>query len=310
MEHFPNIRTFVLVVQAGSFSAVARKKNMTPSAIARQVTALEESLGTRLISRTTRSMELTEAGRIYFERALSLVHDYDDMNHNVANLAAAPRGLLRVSASVSLGTTRLAPALPDFLAEYPEVQVQLLLSDRVLDLVDDNVDVALRIARGLPDSNLVGRKLFRYQRVICASPGYLAASAALNTPADLARHQCLAFHAGGEYAHDHTAGRIWSLQRNGKVQTVRVSGPMESNNLTALVAAAVRGLGLVAAPRWMVDAHLASGALTNVLSDYEIDPSNEQTWVYSVYRSDRFLSPKVRAFVEFVGSAAWATGTH
>ena len=310
MELYANIRTFVLAVQTGSFSAAARKKNMTPSAIARQIAALEEGLGARLLVRTTRSMELTEAGKIYFERALTLVHDYDDMNHNVSNLEATPRGLLRVSASVSLGTTRLAAALPEFLAKFPDVNVQLLVSDRVVDLIDDNVDVALRIARELPDSNLIGRKLFRYQRVICASPQYLDATAPIKTPGDVAKHKCLAFHAGGEFTCDHPAGRSWNLRRRNKTVTVPISGPMEANSLTALVTAAINGLGLVSAPRWMVEEHLDAGTLRAVLTEYEVDPGSEETWVYAVFRSDRFLAARTRAFIDFVadrfaGMAPW-----
>lgn len=300
MEHFANIRMFVLAVQTGSFSAAARKRNVTPSSIARQVAALEEHLGVRLLNRTTRSMELTESGRVYFERALGLVRDYDEMNHEVANLEATPRGLLRVSASVSLGTTRLATVLPEYLARYPGINVQLVLSDRVVDLVEDNVDVALRIARTLPDSNLIGRKLFRYQRVICGSPRYLEALSTPACPEDLINHECLTFHAGGELAYAQSNGVAWTFRRAEEVETVTVGGRMESNNLAALIVAALNGAGLLLVPRWMVEGHLACGALTPVLSDYVVDPTNSEIWVHAVYGSNRFISPKVRTFIDFI----------
>lgn len=300
MDHFASVRMFVASVQTGSFSAAARKTNTTPSSITRQVAALEDRLGVRLLNRTTRSMELTEAGRVYYERAVHLVREYDEMNHEVANLVATPRGLLRVSASFSLGVTRVAAVLPEFLNAYPEVKVELVLSDGVVDLVDDKVDVALRISQNLPDSNLIARKLFRYQRVICASPDYLRTFSTPTSPRDLARHECLTFHAGGGIDFGRSGDKVWNFRRGSKVETVSVDGRIDSNSLPALIAAALNGFGLFLAPRWMVDEYLNRGDLEVVLGEYEVEPTDKETWVYAIYASNRFLSPKVRTFIDFI----------
>ena len=301
-DYFSNIRAFVGVVQSGSFSAAARMANATPSSITRQIASLEERLGVRLLNRTTRSMDLTDAGHTYYERALSLVREYDEMNQEVTDLEATPRGRLRVSASFSLGATRLASILPDFLSAYPEVSVDLVLSDRFVDLIDDKVDVALRISKSLPDSSLIARKLFRYQRIICASPAYLRQFSNPQTPQELAQHECLTFHAGGRFDISDPGGKVWTLRRDNKVEAVSVDGRIDSNSLTALIGAAMRGFGLFLAPRWVVEEYLNRGELEIVLADYEVDPSENETWVYAVYASNRFLSPKVRAFIDFIAS--------
>lgn len=300
MDFFSNVRVFVGVVQSGNFSTAARMTNTTPSAVTRQVAALEDRLGVRLLNRTTRSMELTEAGQIYFQRALSVVRDYDDMNREMADLEAVPRGLLRVSASFSLGATRLAAILPAFLGVYPEVRVELALSDRIVDLVEDKVDIALRISRQLPDSNLIARRLFRYERVICASPRYLADFPPPARPQDLSAHECLTFLAGGSIDFGKPGGRHWRLRKEDKEDVVPVSGRLDSNSLNALIGAALNGFGLFLAPRWLVQDHLSRGELEVVLSDYEVDPNDQETWVYAVYASNRFLSPKVRVFVDYL----------
>ena len=300
LDHFSNIRVFIGVVQSGSFSAAARMSNTTPSSITRQIASLEERLGVRLLNRTTRSMDLTDAGRTYYERALNLVREYEEMNQEVADLEATPRGLLRVSASFSLGATRLASILPEFLSTYPEVKVELALSDRIVDLVEDRVDVAIRISQSLPDSNLIARKLFRYQRIICASPTYLREFSVPQSPQELSQHECLTFHAGGGFDFSRPGGKVWNLRKDNKVETVSVDGRIDSNSLTALIAAALKGFGLFLTPRWVVEEYLSRGELEIVLGDYEVNPSERETWVYAVYASNRFLSPKVRAFIDFI----------
>ncbi len=300
MDYFSNVRVFVGVVQSGSFSATARKTNTTPSSVTRQVAALEEQLGVRLLNRTTRSMELTEAGQTYYQRALNVVREYDEMNREIADLEATPRGLLRVSASFSLGTTRLAAVIPEFLSMYPEVRVELALSDRIVDLIEDKVDVALRITGQLPDSSLIARKLFRYERVICASPKYLANFPPPKAPQDLSKHECLTFLAGGGDDLGRSGGRVWKLRNKNREELVPVHGRLDSNSLTALIGAALNGFGLFLAPWWLVQEHLRRGDLEVVLADYEVDPNDRETWVYAVFASNRFMSPKVRVFVDYL----------
>lgn len=302
MDQFAAVRLFTDVVEAGNFSAAARRLGLTPSAIARQVAALEEHLGTRLLNRTTRRMELTEAGRVYHARALRLVRDFDALNRDVTEMEATPRGLLRVSASHGLGGTLIAAQMPAFIAAHPEVRVELVLDDRVVDLLEERIDLALRIATRLPDSSLIARRLFRYRRVICASPAYLAAHGTPQHPEELSGHECLTFLAEGRHDLWGADGRIWHLRGHGREVAVPVSGRLDSNSRMALIEVALNGLGLILAPGWQVAGHLASGALRTVLEDYEVDPHADESHVYAVYATNRHLSPRVRAFVDFIAT--------
>src|SRR5581483_1107867 len=192
MDRLGALQAFVQVAETGSFSEAARRLRSSKSAISRQVSGLETELGARLLHRTTRSLTLTEAGRGYFERAARILADLDDADRSVSTLQAAPRGKLRVNAPMSFGFLHLAPALPDFLARYAEVEVDVIMNDRFVDLVDEGFDVAVRIGH-LEDSSLVARKLAPVRRVVCASPAYLAARGTPTSPEELKAHDCLCY---------------------------------------------------------------------------------------------------------------------
>jgi len=289
MDRLAAIEAFVRVAEAQSFSEAARRLRVSKSAVSRLVGALETELGARLFQRTTRSLTLTEAGRGYFESVSRILADLADADLAVNQLQSAPRGRLRLSAPMSFGFLHLAPALPDFLALYPEVAVDLSMSDRFVDLVDEGFELAVRIG-AMEDSSLIARKLAPMRRVICASPEYLQARGAPSTPDDLRGHECL-------FNSNIAASQEWRfVSREGKPWPVEVKGRLSANNGDALRIAALRGLGIVNLPTFIVGGDLQAGALATILEDYV----TQNMALSAVYPQSRHLSPKVRALVDFL----------
>jgi DNA-binding transcriptional LysR family regulator len=288
MDRLAAMEAFVRVAEARSFSEAARRLGQSKSVVSRQVAALEEELGARLLTRTTRSLALTEAGRTYFERAARILADVDEADASVSLLAGAPRGRLRVNAPMSFGFLHLAPQLPLFMERYPEVEVDMAMNDRMVDLVEEGFDVAVRITGRLPDSSLVARKLAPVRMAIVASPDYLARRGEPASPEELAGHDCLL------YTSDQ-----WQLTGlDGKPRPVHVRGRLRANNGDALRAAALAGLGLALLPTFIVGRDLQDGTLVPVLCNHI--PC--QSTLYAVYPEVRQLSPKVRAFVDFLAA--------
>jgi DNA-binding transcriptional LysR family regulator len=289
MDRLRTIEAFVRVAESGSFSEAARRLRSSKSAVSRQVATLEAELDARLFHRTTRSLTLTEAGRSYFERATRILADLEEANLSVSQLQAAPRGRLRVNAPMSFGFLHLAPAIPDFLSRYPQIEVDMIMNDRFVDLVDEGFDVAVRIGR-LEDSSLVARKLAPIRRAVCASSTYLNARGVPHSPDDLTAHECLCYSnvaVANEWRFTAQDGRLWPVQ---------VKGRLSTNNGDALVAAALKGLGLVNQPTFIVGHHLQAGTLIAVLDEFV----HQDMAVSAVYPHSRHLSPKVRAFVDFL----------
>ena len=289
MDRLAAMEAFVRVAETQSFSEAARRLRASKSAISRQVAALEADLGARLFHRTTRSLTLTEAGHGYYQQVSRILADLDEANLSVSRLQAAPRGRLRVNAPMSFGFLHLAPAIPDFLARYPEVEVDMTMNDRYVDLVDEGFDVAVRIAR-LDDSSLVARKLAPIRRVICASPAYLALHGVPACPDDLKSHECLS------YSNVLPVGEWRFVAPDGRPWPVEVHGRLNANNGDALRVAALAGLGLVNQPTFIVGGDLQAGALVSVLTEF----IPEDSALHAVYPHSRHLSPKVRAFVDFL----------
>jgi len=289
MDRLAAIEAFVRVAECGSFSQAAQRLHASKSVVSRQVGALEADLGVRLLHRTTRALTLTEAGRSYFERASRILADLEEANASVGHLQAMPRGRLRVNAPMSFGFLHLAPAVPDFLGRYPDVEVEMTMNDRYVDLVEEGFDVAVRIGN-LDDSSLVARRLAPSRRVVCAAPDYLARHGAPASPDDLKHHECLCYSNVGlpQAWRFHTAdGRPWLVDVNGR---------LHANNGDALRAAALKGLGCAILPTFIVGGDLQSGALVAVLESFVPQDSA----VHAVYPHSRHLSPKVRAFVDFL----------
>lgn len=303
------MRVFARVVETGSFSAAGRDLGVAPSSVSRSVADLEAALGARLFQRTTRKLSLTEAGRLYHDRAARILLDVEEARLAVGQLTDAPSGLLRISLPASLASRHLIPALAAFQARYPAVKAAVAVTDRLSDLVDEGFDLALRIGT-LEESSLVARKLGAARRVLCASPAYLAGHGLPESPNDLAGHSCILLRS-------HPGASAWTFKPRGGPKEertlVRVSGTLIADDGPALVAAAVAGLGLALVPRWLAGAELARGELRAVLTDHASDPA--ETPLYAVYPSQPHLPPKVRAFIDFLverfrGEAEWAGIPH
>lgn len=275
---------FTRVVQAGSFTAAARLLKMPKSSVSRKVSDLEERIGARLLHRTTRKLGLTDAGRIYFERAAPIVSDIEQVDQAVAELQATPRGLLRVTAPLSFEL--LGPMVASFLERNPDVQIDLVCTDRVVNLVEEGFDVAVR-AGHLADSTLIARRLGVLRSVLVAAPSYLKRHPRLKSPTDLEKHPCITF------------GSIptptsWTLHFGEKKVEVRISARMSTNDMELMRDAARAGIGIALLGEHFCAADFRKGRLKRVLADW----CSEETPVHAVYPTARHLSPKVAAFVE------------
>jgi DNA-binding transcriptional LysR family regulator len=289
MDRLANMEAFVRVAETKSFSEAARRLRSSKSLISRQVAALEAELGVRLFHRTTRSLSLTDEGRGYHAQVTRILGEIEEANLSVSQSQAAPRGRLRVSAPMSFGILHLAPAIRDFLTRYPEVELDLSLNDRFVDVVDEGFDLAIRIGR-LPDSSLVARRLARHRMILCASPDYLKQHGAPNDPDDLKRHQCLCYSTN-------SLAPEWHFQaKDGKPWPVPIAGRLHANNGDVLRTATLQGLGITYLPSFIVGADVQASALVSLLSEFV--PTDAA--IHAVYPHTRHLSPKVRAFIDFL----------
>jgi DNA-binding transcriptional LysR family regulator len=287
---------FARAVELGSFSAAGEALRMSSQLVGKHVQGLEHHLGVRLLNRTTRRQHLTEVGANYYERVKVILAEVDAAEGLAAETRAVPRGRLRINASVSFGVHALAPRLPEYLAANPEVTVDLSLSNRYVDTIDEGFDAVFRIGE-LSDSSLVARALAPYQLVLCAAPAYLDAHAPIATPHDLSTHECLGF--------SHTELRThWTFDGPGGSVTVPVSGRLMTNSGEALLSAARAGMGVMLQPLELVRPDLESGRLVRVLPQYAT-PTRP---MHILYVADRRLTPKLRSFIDFAVVAFGAQG--
>ena len=289
MEDLSAMAVFARVVEMESFSGAARALGLSKSAVSKRVGRLEDRMGLRLLNRTTRRLSLTEAGAAFYQGCRRVVAEAEAAERAVTRLASAPRGRLKVNAPMSFGVRHLAPALPDFMARYPELNVDLTLNDRVVDLVEEGFDLAIRIAP-LAESSLIARRLAPNRLVLCAAPSYLAAHGAPRAVEDLKDHACLL------YSYQ-TAGDAWRLCGPGGERRLAVTGRLRINNGDALLAAALGGLGVALLPCFICGQDLRAGRLIQVLPAWS-GPAD--TAIAAVYPASRNLSPKVRVFVDFL----------
>jgi len=292
MDRFGDLDVFAHVVTARSMSAAGRQLNLSPAVISKRIRRLEERLGVRLIQRTTRQLALTEAGQGFYERVVSILSSIEEAESWVASGAGQARGTLRVSAPTSFGRLHIAPHLKRFLDANPLVTVDLVLSDAFVDVVGEGFDLAIRIA-DLQDSSLVAKRLAPNHRVLCATPGYLAAYGSPGDINELSRHTLIAHNA------DH-----WRLDGPEGPVSVRVNGPLRTNSSEVVREALLAGVGIALRSTWDVGPELKSGALQRVLPAYAV---GSRVAVYAVYPSRRHLEQKVRAFVDYLGELYGAT---
>lgn len=290
MEHLSDIAVFVHVVKTGSFTAAADALGLSQGAVSKSVGRLEERFGTRLLNRSTRKLSLTETGSRLYERGKRALVELEEAEAEVASLQMEPRGILRVSAPTAFGALYLAPLLPEFLEHHPALTFDLQLDDRETDIVAEGFDCAIRI-RALGDSTLVAKKLAPCRQVICAAPEYLRRHGTPKTPEDLKRHPVLI------YTYRDGLGE-WTLRGpDGKTTKIETSARLSSNSGFALTQAAINGFGIVVPPKFYIAKDLDEGKLVAILDDYTVLPSLN---IYVVYPERRYLSPKVRAFVDFL----------
>lgn len=298
MDLLDSMKVYVLTVDKGSLSAAAEVCGMSATMAGNHVRALEQRLGMQLMHRTTRRQQVTTFGADYYARCKEILRLVAETDAQAHTMRLAPAGLLRVSAPVTFGTEALAPVLFDYLARYPDVDIELDISDRVVDLMDGGCEAAIRIGQLPPDSSLVARALAPYRLMLCASPDYLARRGTPATPADLAHHDCLSFGAASIVQ--------WRFERDRDVCQVPVHGRVKINNGQALRSAALQGLGIVLQPTILLEADMRAGRLVRLFPDYEL-PGRP---MHVVYLPDRYRSPKLRSFIDFVlerfGDAAGA----
>jgi DNA-binding transcriptional LysR family regulator len=287
MDKLSAMATFVRAVDAGSLSAAARSLPSSLTSVSRQISALEQHFGTRLLLRTTRQLGLTDEGRILYERAKAIISEVREIEAALSHGRHQPSGRIRVASPSLMGRLVIAPLLAEFLRRYPALSVDLLLVDRVVDMVEEDIHLAIRVGR-LRDSQLVARKLADLRMIVCASPAYLARRGTPETPGDLARHDCLVFS-------DAPGSAEWRFTEDGKTgRKIRISGRLWMNSLDALAAAAKEGAGVVRVPSWQADADLAAGHLVRLLADYEPAPVP----FHRMFQPSRLASPKIRAFAD------------
>src|SRR6478735_1899352 len=289
MDRFQALTAFARVVEAGSFAGAAERLDVSVSSVSRLVADLEAHLDARLLNRTTRRLSLTESGQAFFERCVQLLADLEEAEVAVSSASVVPRGTLRLTCSAIFGARHLAAAIAAFSARHPQMRFDVELSERVVDIVEEGFDLAVRVG-ATGSQNLVGRLIGTTRIVCCAAPSYLARHGEPKEPEDLARHVCLTY----EYS---PARNVWTFRDSeGRERQVRIAGSLHANNGHFNEALAAEGVGIAREPDFIVGPDVRAGRLTPILRGFEPPPLN----IYVVYPSRRHLSAKVRAFADFL----------
>ncbi|VVE74323.1 LysR family transcriptional regulator [Pandoraea sputorum] len=291
IDGFSDLRFFATLMKEGSMAAAAQQMGITPPAVSRRLAQLEHRLGVRLLHRTTRRISLTPEGDMYLQDGARILGELEALEHAVTGAQSSPRGLLRLAATLGFGRTHIAPALSAFAREYPEVEVQLHLTDRPVNLVEQGFDAAIRFG-DLPDSRLTARQLMANARVLCASPAYLNASGEPAQPSDLAAHQCIVIRES-----DETYG-TWHFRQADRQETVKVRGMLSTNDGAAATTWALNGHGMLIRSMWDIRPYLASGQLRTVMTDWTLPAAD----IKLVYPTKSHLSAKTRALADFLVS--------
>lgn len=284
-----DLEFFSTLAKGGSLSAAAREFDVTPSAVSKWLSQLEQRLGVRLINRTTRRISLTSEGEFFLAEGRRILAEINDLEQTIASTRAAPKGLLKVNATLGFGRSYIAPALSKFARQYPDLEVQLLLTDRPMNLAEESIDVGIRFGEP-PDARVVARKIARNRRRIFAAPAYLKKHGRPQSPNDLAHHNCLILRQ------DDTAYGLWRFSKGRESQTVKVRGGMSSNDGEVVLNWAIDGHGILMRAEWDAARYLRSGRLEVVLDEFEL-PSAD---IYAIYSHKQNLAAKIRVFVDFL----------
>ena len=290
MDTLTSMKVFATVVEAGSFAAAADRLDLSRAMTSKHMAHLEKHLGARLLNRTTRRLSLTETGSIYFTHCQQILKDLEEAETAATQLTSVPRGTLRIAAPLEFGMMHIGPLLADFLSLYPEVTLDFSLDNRYIDLVEEGFDLAIRLGATL-ETGLIARKFATDSFVVCASPDYFRRNGVPRVPEDLVKHNCLNYSGL-------PTGTEWHFTSRDGEHTVRMDGNLRANNTDMLKRAALRNTGILVVPRFLVGPDIRAGRLQAVLTEYE----TRELSIYAVYPSRKYLSAKVRSFIDFVVS--------
>ena len=289
MDALSDLAFFSLVVKHGNLSATARELGLTPPAVSTRLAKLEQRLGVRLLNRTTRRVSVTQEGELYLAEGARILADLQALERSVSSARAQPQGLLRLNATFGFGRAHIVPAVSDFCRQYPDVEVQMRLTDRPLNLIEEGFDVAVRFG-DLPDARLTARKIASNRRLLCAAPRYLDTHGEPRAPGDLQRHRCIVVREND------VAYGTWRLESGARAETVKVRGPVSSNDGQSALEWALDGHGIVMRSEWETAAHLRAGRLREVLADWRTPPAD----IHALYPERLNLPAKTLAFVDFL----------
>jgi DNA-binding transcriptional LysR family regulator len=290
MDGFSDLNLFALVARHRNLAAAARELGVTPPAVSKRLAQLERRLGVRLMNRTTRRLTLTPEGELYLANGSRILDDLSELEQLVTRSRGEPTGLLRVNASFGFGRARIAPAVSDFIARFPAMKIQLHLTDRPMSLQEEGFDVGIRFGE-VPDVRVNARLLLKNRRIVCASPDYVKRYGGPSVPHDLARHACIVLREND------SAYGTWHFSRGKRVETVKVDGPLSSNDGSAVLHWALEGRGIVVRSQWEIEGHLKRAELVSLLEDWSLPDAN----IHAVYLERNQLSVKLRTFVDFLG---------
>ena len=287
MFNWEGVTEFVAVAETESFTAAAKQLDISTAQVSRQISALEKRLATKLLHRTTRKVSLTEAGNIYYQRCRQILDDLESAEDAISDMQSHPTGKLKITAPVTYGEATIAPLINSFLCRYPDLEIEINLSNLKQDLIEEGYDIAIRQGN-LDDSTMMAKRLSSRTFYVCATPGYLEKHGTPKKPSDLEKHNCL-----------QSMNQYWYFQVNGKAKNLRLNGNMRSNSGHALLDAALKGIGIVQLPGDYVCPHVESGNLVVLLEKYRAPDQG----VWALYPQNRHLSSKVRLLLDYLGEA-------
>ncbi|MBB1440045.1 LysR family transcriptional regulator [Shewanella sp. SG41-4] len=289
MDSLDGLKTVIAVVETGSFTTASERLMISKALVSKYVGEVEDKLGVRLFNRTTRRLALTDAGKTYYERALPLVEEYEELLDSVTGEQSAPKGKLKISVPVTFGEMQLSPVINKFLTTYSDIQVNIQLTDRRIDMLEEGVDVVIRIG-GVDDSNMVARQINTYPLILCASPAYLNQHGYPKTPNDITSHSCIV-------DSNFRIGKQWPLvSPNGTVESIEVTSRIAANSPRAVMEIAKSGGGIALIPEFIVQDTLAQGLLLEVLPGY----TTLEFGLFAIFPHRRYLSKKIRCFIDFM----------
>jgi DNA-binding transcriptional LysR family regulator len=289
MDSISDVAFFGLLAKQGSLTATAQELGVSTPAVSRRLANVEKRLGVRLLNRTTRRITVTYEGELYLEEGGRILDELEELEQRVSSGQATPKGLLKVNATFGFGRHVIAPVIADFVDKYPDVDVQLQLTDRPMSLTDEGVDVCIRFGN-IPDARITARRIATNRRLLCASPAYLERFGTPQTPVELQKHCCIVIRESD------AAYGTWHLHSGSMQETVKVRGSLTTNDGETALGWALRGHGILMRSEWNVAAYLRSGRLREVLSDWEFPPAD----IHAVFPMKNYLSAKIRAFVDFL----------